>query len=102
MQLIDYFVAGAARSAGRFVVTVGKTYMVEAFVLSASTAPKYVFAAPAGVRPHPVGPAMTRIGSHLWAIRVHITQAMAKRYEFWTLGVRSGGTLHTIPISLRQ
>jgi hypothetical protein len=102
VHLIDYFVAGASRVAGRFVVTVGKTYTVEAFILPATTAPKYVFAVPAGGKPHPVGPAMTKIGPHLWAIRIHITKAMDKRFKHWTLGVRSGRTLHTIPITLTR
>jgi len=100
--LIDYFVASAPLSAGRYVVTVGKTYTVEAFILSATTAPRYVFAAPAGQQPHPVGQAMTKIGPHLWAIRVHITMAMDKRFTHWTLGVKSGGILHTIPITLKK
>jgi hypothetical protein len=102
VHLIDYFVAGATRTAGQFVVAVGKTYTVEAFIESATTAPKYVFAAPAGVKPHPVGPAMTKVGPHLWAIRIHITKAMDKRFKHWTLGVQSGGTLHTIPITLKS
>jgi hypothetical protein len=102
VHLIDYFVAAVPRVAGRFVVTAGKFYTVEAFILSATKAPEYVFAAPAGERPHPVGPAMTRIGPHLWAIRIHITEAMAERYKFWTLGVQSGQTLHTVPITLKR
>jgi hypothetical protein len=102
VHLIDYFVAGTTRTAGRFVVTVGKFYTVEAFTESATKAPKYVLAAPAGVKPHPVGPAMTKIGPHLWAIRIHITKAMSKRFKHWTLGVMTGGTLHTIAITLKS
>jgi putative Ig domain-containing protein/Big-like domain-containing protein len=100
--LIDYFVAGATRAAGRFLVTVGKTYTVEAYIRSATAAPKYAHAAPAGQTPHPIRPVMTKIGPHLWAIRVQITKAMDKRYQRWTLGVKSGGTLHTIPITLQH
>jgi hypothetical protein len=102
VNLLDYFVAGATRSGGRFLVTVGKTYTVEAYILSATAAPKYVFAAPAGQPPHPTGPAMTKIGPHLWAIRVNITTAMDRRYKYWTLGVRSGQTLHQIFVTLRK
>ena len=100
--LIDYFVASAPVFAGRYVVTVGKTYTVEAFILSATTAARYVFAVPAGQKPHPVGQAMTKIGPHLWSIRVHITKAMDKRFTRWTLGVKSGGISHTIPITLKK
>jgi len=39
-------------------VKIGGSYMVEAFVVT-TKAPHYVFAAPLGTQPHPVGPAMT-------------------------------------------
>jgi hypothetical protein len=101
-HLLDYFVAGAARVSFRYVVKVGQTYTVEAYILSAQTAPEYVFAAPDGQEPHPVGPAMTKIGPHLWAIRVAVTPAMDTRYGNWALGVLSGGTLHKILLTLRR
>jgi hypothetical protein len=62
----------------------------------------YVDAAPAGVTPHPVGATMTKIGAHLWAIRASITTKMDREYEYWTLGVLSGGHLHLILITLRR
>jgi Bacterial Ig-like domain (group 3)/Putative Ig domain len=102
VHLIDYFVAGVTRTAGRYVVTVGKTYTVNAYILSATTVPKYVFAAPDGQAPHPVGPKMTKIGSHLWAIRIDITAAMDKRYKNWAVGVLSGGALHIILLTLKR
>jgi hypothetical protein len=102
VRLIDYFVARAALVAGRFVVKVGKTYTVEAYILATNTAPKYVDAAPAGESPHPIGPTMRKIGPHLWAIRIAITAQMDKRYKYWVLGVLSGRKLHIIPVTLQR
>jgi hypothetical protein len=45
---------------------------------------------------------MTKIGAHLWAIRASITTKMDREYEYWTLGVLSGGHLHLILITLRR
>jgi hypothetical protein len=97
-RLIDYYVAGVRRVHGFFQVTIGHSYMLRAFVITAR-APRYVFAAPLGVRPHPVGPAMTKIGKDLWAIQINITAQM-RHYRFWTLGVLVGGHLHTVHIEL--
>jgi hypothetical protein len=101
-RLTDFYVARAPRVHGRYVVTVGKTYTVVAYLIGATKAPRYVDAAPAGVEPHPVGAAMTKIGAHLWAIRASITTRMDRKYEYWTLGVLSGGHLHIILITLRR
>jgi hypothetical protein len=101
-RLTDFYVARAPRVHGRYVVTVGKTYTVVAYLIGATKAPRYVDAAPAGVKPHPVGAAMTKIGARLWAIRASITTTMDRKYEYWTLGVLSGGHLHIILITLRR
>ncbi len=97
-RLADYYVAGVPRRHGFFQVTIGHSYMVKAYVVGAK-APRYVFAAPLGIRPHPVGPAMTRIGADLWAIEIGVTPRMS-HYRYWTLGVLAGGYLHTIDIEL--
>jgi hypothetical protein len=101
-RLTDFYVARVPRVHGRYVVRVGKTYTVVAYLIGATKAPRYVDAAPAGVKPHPVGAAMTKIGAHLWAIRASITTTMDRKYEYWTLGVLSGGHLHIILITLRR
>jgi hypothetical protein len=101
-RLTDFYVASAPRVHGRYVVTVGKTYTVVAYLIGATKAPRYVDAAPAGVKPHPVGAAMTKTGAHLWAIRASITTTMDRKYEHWALGVLSGGHLHIILITLRR
>lgn len=97
-SLTDFFVAGVPKVNGFYQVKIGGSYMVEAFVVTAK-APHYVFAAPRGVQPHPVGPAMTKIGSDLWAIQINITHQMSK-HKFWTLGVKVGATVHLIQIQL--
>ncbi len=102
IYLIDFYIAGAPLRDGRYVVTVGHTYTVIAYLLGATKAPNYVYAAPAGVKPHPVGPPMTKIGSYLWAIRASITTTMDRKYEKWTLGVLSGHVLHLIQILLKR
>jgi hypothetical protein len=63
-------------------------------------APRYVDAAPAGVRPHPVGPALTRTGPDLWAIRIKIIAKMTARYRYWHAGVLVGKTLHLIALKV--
>lgn len=102
IKLIDFYLKGAPLSHGRFVVTVGHTYAVVAYLLTAKTAPRYVDAAPAGVVPHPVGPKMTSIGGHLWEIRASITTKMDHKYEDWNLGVLTGKVLHIVRILLRR
>jgi Bacterial Ig-like domain (group 3) len=96
--LIDYYVAGVARTHGFFQVTIGHSYLVKAYVVTARP-PRYVFAAPLGVQPHPVGPAMTKIGTNLWAIQVTVTRNM-HHYKYWTLGVLANSHLHPIYIEL--
>jgi hypothetical protein len=100
--LIDYFVAGVPERQGRFLLVIGHTYTVEAYLPGTKAAPRYVYAAPAGVRPHPVGPAMKKIGPGLWAIRATITAKMDRKYENWNLGVLVGRTLHLIPLTLER
>jgi Bacterial Ig-like domain (group 3)/Glycine rich protein len=100
--LTDFYVAGATLRHGRYLVTVKHTYTVVAYLLGAKKAPRYVYAAPAGVRPHPVGPKMNKIGPSLWAIRATITTKMRRKYENWTLGVLAGRTLYLIQITLRR
>jgi hypothetical protein len=97
-SLTDYFVAGVPVAGGFYQVKIGRSYMVRAFVVS-TKAPHYVFAAPLGVQPHPVGPAMTKIGQDLWAIQINITHRMSE-HKFWTLGVNVGTILHLIHIQL--
>ena len=99
-SLTDFFVAGVPKVNGFYQVKVGGSYMVEAFVVT-TKAPRYVFAAPLGVQPHPVGPAMTKIGTDLWAIQINITHQMSK-HKFWTLGVKVGAALHLIHIQLHD
>jgi hypothetical protein len=100
--LTDFYVAGVPLRDGRYLLTVGKTYTVQAYLLGSKTTPRYVYAAPEGVRPHPVGPKMTKIGPSLWAIRISITTSMDRKYENWTLGVLAGTTLHLIQITLQR
>jgi predicted outer membrane repeat protein len=97
--LIDFYVAGAPRRHGVFTVVAGHAYRVVAYV-NASHAPRYVDAAPAGVRPHPVGQAMTRIGAGLWAIKVRIITQMTTKYKYWHAGVLVGKTLHLIALEV--
>jgi hypothetical protein len=66
-RLTDFYVARAPRVHGRYVVTVGKTYTVVAYLIRAS-----------------------------------FTTTMDRKYEYWTLGVLSGGHLHIILITLRR
>lgn len=99
-SLTDFFVAGVPKVNGFYQVKIGGSYMVEAFVVT-TKAPHYVFAAPLGVQPHPVGPAMTKIGTDLWAIQINITHKMSK-HKFWTLGVKVGTTVHLIHIQLHS
>jgi Big-like domain-containing protein/glycine rich protein len=97
-SLIDYYVADVPRAGGFWQVKIGHSYLVKAFVAT-TKAPRYVFAAPRGIQPHPVGPAMKKIGPGRWAIEVHITSAM-RHHKFWTLGVDVGGQLHDINVEL--
>jgi hypothetical protein len=99
-SLIDYYVAGVPRIDGFYQVKIGHSYLVKAYVVT-TKAPRYVFAAPRGQQPHPVGPAMTKIGPNLWAIQINVTTLMG-HHQYWTLGVRVGGTLHTIAIELNN
>jgi hypothetical protein len=99
-SLTDYYVAGAPRVHGFYQVKIGGSYLVKAYVVT-SKAPTYVFAAPRGQQPHPLGPSMTRIGKDLWAIQINITSKM-RHYQYWTLGVNVGTHLHTIAIQLRS
>jgi hypothetical protein len=101
-SLTDFYVAGVRLRDGRYLVTVSHTYTVIAYVPGASTAPKYVYAAPDGIKPHQVGPKMTRIGPGLYAIRTAITTQMDRRYENWTLGILEGHTLHLVRITLQR
>ncbi len=99
-RLIDFYVAGAQRARGAFQVTIGRSYVVKAFVHS-TTAPRFVFAAPRGAPPQPVGPPMSRIGHDLWAVRVHITRKM-RHHRVWRFGVVRGRNVHTITIELHR
>jgi hypothetical protein len=96
--LIDYYVAGAPKVGRFFQVKLGTCVTLEAFVKTA-TAPRYMFAAPLGAQPHPVGPPMTRVGTDLWAIRVALTSGLSQE-RFWTLGVSTGGRVYPIQIEL--
>ena len=102
IKLIDFYIKGAAVKDGRFVVTVGHTYTVVAYLLTGTKAPRYVDAAPAGVRPHPVGSKMTSVGGHLWEIRASITTTMDRKYEDWNLGILTGKVMHIVQILLRK
>jgi hypothetical protein len=101
-SLADFYIAGAPLRHGRYLVTLHHTYTVVAYLPGASKAPRYVYATPAGVRPHAVGPAMHKIGPHLWAIRADFATRMNRRYENWSLGVLSGRTLHIVLITLQR
>jgi hypothetical protein len=100
--LTDFYVAGAATQAGRYLVTVGRDYTITAYVPGAKTAPRYVYAAPDGITPHPAGQTMSQVSPGLWTIRAAITTTMDRRYEYWTLGILVGHTLHTIRITLQK
>ncbi len=100
--LVDFYVAGVPLRDGRYLVTVGHTYTVIAYLPGAKTAPKYVYAAPDGVKPHPAGPVMKRVGPGLYAIRTTITTRMDRKYENWTLGILSGPTLHIVLVTLQK
>jgi hypothetical protein len=99
--LIDYYIAGAPRRHGLFVVAAGHTYRVVAYVAT-RRAPQYAYAAPVGAVPHPVGPAMTSIGTHLWAIRTTIITEMTMRYRYWHVGVLVGGHMHLIALEVSK
>ncbi len=98
--LIDYYVAGVRKVGGFYQVKIGTFCTLEAFV-NAAKAPRLVFAAPLGVQPHPVGPAMIKVGDGLWSIRVHLTSQL-RQFRFWTLGVLTGGHVHTVKIEVRS
>ena len=100
--LRDFFVTRVPLRHGRFLLRVNRTYTIEAYLPGAKKAPRYVDPAPAGVRPHPVGPALTRIGHGLWVIRTAITARMARKYETWDIGILVRRTLHLIPITLKR
>ena len=100
--VLDYFVARVPLRHGRFLVTVNHTYTIEAYLPGMKKAPRYVDPAPAGVRPHPVGPALIRIGHGLWAIRTAISARMDREYENWNIGILVGHTLHLVPITLKR
>jgi hypothetical protein len=97
-NLFDFYIAGVPEVHGFFQVKIGRSYLVKAFVVT-TVAPRYVFPAPLGVPPHPVGPAMTEIGKDLWAIQITVTRQM-RDHRFWALGVRAGGKLHLIQFQL--
>ncbi len=100
--LTDFYLAGVPLRHGRYLVALNHTYTVIAYLPGSTEAPRYVYAAPQGVKPHPVGPKMTKIGPGLWAIRTTITTLMDRKYENWTLGILEGHTLHIILITLQR
>jgi Bacterial Ig-like domain (group 3) len=101
-SLVDLYVAGTQRRDGRYLVTVGRTDTVIAYLPGTKAAPRYIYAAPQGVKPHPVGPAMKKIGAGLYAIRTTITTRMDRKYENWTLGILAGHSLHIVQITLQK
>jgi hypothetical protein len=100
--LTDFYVAAAKLADGRFVVTEGKPFTIEAYVLGAIKAPRYVYATPQGVKPAKLGPAMKKTAPNLWALRVTVTTSLTHKSGNWTIGILVGHTLHTIPIHLQR
>ncbi len=97
--LTDFYIAGAKLVHGRFVVTAGNKFTLEAYFLGAVKAPEYTGAARAPAKPGKTGPAMKLTATSLWAIGVTIP-AKAKAGS-WSLGILEGGTLHIIPITVQ-
>jgi hypothetical protein len=97
--LTDFYIKGAQLVKGRYVVTAGTAFTVEAYLLGVSTAPKYVDAVRAPAKPTKTGPAMKKGGTDLWDITVTIP-AKSKTGS-WSLGVLEGKTLHVIQLTLQ-
>jgi hypothetical protein len=100
--LLDFYVVRAKLTKGRFLVTEGKAFTLDAYVLGTTKAPRYVYAAPAGHKPTKTGPAMRQAGSHLWAIRVTIITKLTRKSENWTIGILVGRHLYTVPITMQR
>jgi large repetitive protein len=97
-KLFDYYIAGVPEVGGFFQTPPGHSYLVRAYVVT-KVAPLYVYAAPLGSKPYPVGPAMKKIGTNLWGIEINVTASMRK-HQYWNLGVYTGGKTHIIQIQL--
>lgn len=97
-HLLDYFVAGATRSHGRFVVTAGNSYDIAAY-LSRAAAHVYTYAVTKGRR----GPDVTmrKAEAHVWAAKVTVTKAMAN-HRYWKLYVVSGASVHVILVTVER
>jgi Bacterial Ig-like domain (group 3)/Putative Ig domain len=99
-SLTDFYVAGAKLVHGRYVVTAGKKFTLEAYLLGTSKAPKYTGAARAPARPGKTGPAMKKTGPSRWAVA--ITIGARSKTGSWTLGILVGRTLHLVQITLQR
>lgn len=68
-------------------------------VVTSTTQPHYVYAAPDPVSPRDGDNALQKIGKNKWAITVHLPNDLFKEFHTWTLGVRVGTRLHRITIT---
>lgn len=89
-------ISGASMRDGRYVVHRGRTYTV---LVSATTRPSYVYAAPWPRQPKGGNIPFKKIGKNRWALGVTFTKSMSS-HTYWNIGTRVGSrtTVTTVKV----
>jgi uncharacterized repeat protein (TIGR02543 family) len=95
-RLLTAVVAGTAYRNGAFAVHTRHTYTL---VVHSATRPVYYDAAVYPRTPTKADKAFHKAGHHRWAMGVTMGRAM-KRHPLWNLGIKTGGTVHTVRVHL--
>ncbi|MDR6120082.1 hypothetical protein QE370_003266 [Aeromicrobium sp. SORGH_AS981] len=103
-RVARFFVAGATFRDGAWQVRDGQTYQVVALT-SGTARPQYYNAAPRGSRPTASGSYLVRAGKQAglnrFSLPVRMDRGMSRKGH-WVLGVKTGSTLHTIPVRAQR
>ncbi len=103
-RVARFYVAGAAFRDGAWQVRDGQTYQVVALT-SGTARPQYYNAAPRGSRPTASGSYLVRAGKQAglnrFSLPVRMDRGMSRKGH-WVLGVKTGSTLHTIPVRAQR
>jgi hypothetical protein len=103
-RVARFYVAGATFRDGAWQVRDGRTYQVVALT-SGTARPQYYNAAPRGSRPTASGSYLVRAGKQAglnrFSLPVRMDRGMSRKGH-WVLGVKTGSTLHTIPVRAQR
>lgn len=103
-RVAKFYVAGATFRDGAWQVRDGQTYQVVALT-SGTARPQYYNAAPRGSRPTASGSYLVRAGKQAglnrFSLPVRMDRGMSRKGH-WVLGVKTGSTLHTIPVRAQR